>query len=163
MQKRGEELWEKAGGDMRLKDTGYGKEEMDRRLTGDYARSEVEKYYSESNEWKAIRRRLESGAIEEAERRESVTKKALDEVTRELKERAPEKKMADLDDRLAKGGYSVGSAGFSMLADAAREVIKLEQEYSGVDEQEATERHPKAAATLEQYAEYKRRDRGLGR
>jgi hypothetical protein len=52
-----------------------------------------------------------------------------------------------------------GTAGFSLLDDYAREVIKLERE-RGVDEKETMRRHPAAVAVLE---EHRKRDLGWSR
>jgi hypothetical protein len=88
-----------------------------------------------------------------------------DAVESELRKRELEEKwnreIAELDRNLEQFRYSPGTAGFQMQADQALEVLKLER--SGADEREALRLHPRAAAVLEEAAEYKKRDRGLGR
>jgi hypothetical protein len=166
-QRRTEELWEKAGGDMSLKHTGYGKAEVDRRLSDEYALEEAKKRYDKSDEWKAVLKNVNNEALREAGRRDPKTWKAFGDVNRELEEREPERKLnrriAELDGKLKKHVYALGSAGFSLLVEYASEVIQLEQERGNIDEREAGRLHPAAVAILEKDAEYRQRDRGLGR
>lgn len=158
-------LWEKAGGDMSRKGAGYGKEEVERRLTDEYALEEAKKNCGKSDEWKASLKSINDRAFLEAARRDPETKEALDEAGRridELKaEEALDRRIAELDRCLESPAYSPGTAGFSLLADNAREVMLLELG-RGTDEREAMRRHPAAAAVLEEHARHKR-DRGVGR
>jgi hypothetical protein len=166
MRSRVTALWEKAGGDMSRKYTGYGQKEVERRLTSEYAKEEAEKRYSDSAEWKAIRANIEAEARLEAERNAPETKAALGAVEHEIQKRLPEEKrkqrIAELNWGFEKGIYSPGTMGFNLQVDHALEVLKLERE-RGTDEREALRLHPGAAAVLEKAEEYRRRERGLGR
>jgi hypothetical protein len=166
-QDRVEELWEKAGGDINLKDDDYGKKEVDKRLSDEYALEEAKKSYDKSAEWEAVKMRIAADAMTEARKRDPETKAVFDAVESELRKRELEEKrnreIAKLDRNLEQFRYSPGTAGFQMQADRALEVLKLEMERSGSDEREALRLHPRAAVVLEEAAEYKKRDRGLGR
>ena len=159
-------LWEKAGGDMSRKYTGYGQEEVERRLTSKYAREEAEKRYADSAEWKDIKANIKTEAQLEAEKNTPEMKAALDAVDREIRKRAPEEKrkqrIAELDRKFENGIYPPGTVGFSLQVDYSLEVLKLERE-RGTDERKALSLHPAAAAVLKKAEEYRRRDRGLGR
>jgi hypothetical protein len=163
MRSRTAALWEKAGGG---KYTGYGRKEVERRLTPEYAKEEAEKCYSDSAEWKTIRASIEAGARLEAEKNAPETKAALDVVTREIQKIASEEKrnqrIAELDRGFKKGVYPPGTMGFSLQVGQALEVLNLERE-RGKDEREALRLHPGAAAVLEKAEEYRRRERGLSR
>jgi hypothetical protein len=159
-------LWEKAGGDMSQKYTGYGRKEVDRRLTPEYAKEEAKRRYSNSAEWKDIKANIEAEARLEAEKNAPETKMVLDAVEREIRERAPEEKrnlkIAELDRKFENGMYSPGTMGFRLQVDHALEILELERE-RGTDEREALRLHPGAKAVLEKAEEYGRRERGLGR
>jgi hypothetical protein len=147
------DLWEKAGGD-----TGYGKEEVARRLTDEYALEEAEKNLGRSDGWKAALKDINDRAFLEASRRDPETKEALDAADRELAERKAEeglgRRIAELDDRLSNPPYWIGSAGYpeKEAAADARELLRLESmrlydESGGRMSQEdalkeAVERHP---------------------
>ena len=168
-------LWEKAGGDMGLKHTGYGKEEVARRLTDGYALEEAKKIYDKSDEWKATLENINERAFLEAARRDPETKKALDEANRELteleaKERL-DRRIAELDGKLSNPPYWIGSAGYPKREAAAdaRELLRLESmrlydESGGQIRQDyalkkAIERHPVVADIERKLG----RDRGMGR
>jgi hypothetical protein len=155
-----EALWEKVGGNMSRKAGGYGKDDVQRRLTDEYALEEAEKRYRKSNQRHFMAQELNDEAFQEAGRRDPEAKGELDEISRELDGRRIDRRIAELDGKLENPAYSPGSAGFSLLADYAREVIQLEQERGGVDEREAERLHPAAAAVLE---EHRKRDLGWGR
>jgi hypothetical protein len=162
-----EKLWTKAGGDMSLKNDDYGKKEVDKRISDEYALEEAKKSYDKSVEWEAIKKRIAAAAMAEARKRDPETKAVCDAIESELRKRELEEKrdreIAKLDRNLEQFRYSPGTAGFQMQVDRALEVLRLEMERSGADEREALRLHPRAAAVLEEAAEYKKRDRGLGR
>jgi hypothetical protein len=166
-QHRVEELWTQVGGNMSLKDDDYGKKEVDKRLSDEYALEEAKKSYDKSADWEAIRVRIALAATAEARKRDPKTKTVCDAIENELRKRELEEKrnreIAEMDRNLEQFRYSPGTAGSQMQVDRALRVLKLEKERSGSDEREALRLHPRAAAVLEEAAEYKKRDRGLGR
>jgi hypothetical protein len=140
---------------MSRKTADYGKDDVRRRLSDEYAKEEAVKRYSKSDQRHFMAQELNDEAFQEAGRRDPETKKELDG-------RRIDSRIAELDGKLENPAYSPGTAGFSLLADYAREVIKLESE-RGVGEKEAMRRHPAAAATLETAANEWQRDRGWSR
>jgi hypothetical protein len=110
--------------------------EAERKITQDVfsdVKALTESKVQETSDWLKERK----AALEEKERRETLNAR-----------------IAELDRSLEKHEqYLVESSGFSGLPDDAREVIRLEQERSGIDMLEAMKLHPAAAAVLEREEE----------
>jgi hypothetical protein len=154
MQRKVADLCEKIGGDMGLKDTGYGKEEANRRLSDEYALEEAKKSYGRSDEWKAALKNINGRVLQH----NPETEKAPGWADRKISERDAKEKLdgriAELDGKLNNPPYGIGSAGYPEREAAAdaRELLKLESirlygESGGQISQqgalkEAIDRHP---------------------